>query len=79
MKAYYSLSADQLAQGARIPLMRLNESGEVFYELALAMEARGYRIGARRTRLREEPVTAADWGALLLALAALAAVIYFRL
>ncbi|HPU01484.1 MAG TPA: energy-coupling factor transporter transmembrane component T [Bacillota bacterium] len=48
-------------------------------ELALAMEARGYRIGARRTRLREEPVTAADWGALLLALAALAAVIYFRL
>ena len=37
MKTYYSLSADQLAQGARIPLMRLNESGEVFYELALAM------------------------------------------
>ena len=37
MKTYYSLKAEELAQGARIPLMRLNESGEVFYELALAM------------------------------------------
>jgi energy-coupling factor transport system permease protein len=43
--------------------------------LALAMEARGYRIGAARTRMCEEPVTAADWGALLFALAALVAVI----
>lgn len=33
-------------------------------ELALAMEARGYRIGARRTRLRRLPVTWHDWVAL---------------
>lgn len=45
-------------------------------ELALAMEARGYRIGAARTRMREEPVTAIDWGALLFALAALIAVVF---
>lgn len=44
-------------------------------ELALAMEARGYRIGAARTRMREEPVTASDWAALLFALAALIAVV----
>ena len=47
-------------------------------ELALAMEARGYRIGAERTRMREEPVAAADWIALIFALAVLAAVIFFR-
>ncbi len=33
-------------------------------ELAVAMEARGYRIGARRTRLRRLPVTWRDWVAL---------------
>lgn len=46
-------------------------------ELALAMEARGYRIGAARTRMGEEPVTAADWAALAFALALLAAAIAF--
>lgn len=44
-------------------------------DLALAMEARGYRTGAVRTRMREESVTAADWAALLLALAVLAAIV----
>jgi len=33
-------------------------------ELALAMEARGYMIGARRTRLHEDIITARDWIAL---------------
>ena len=34
-------------------------------ELALAMEARGYRVGAERTRMHQDPVTARDWLALL--------------
>ena len=34
---YYQLSADQLGQGAKIPLKKLGDSGEVFYELALEM------------------------------------------
>ncbi len=46
-------------------------------ELALAMEARGYRIGAARTRMREEPVAASDWAVLIFALTMLAAVIVF--
>lgn len=44
-------------------------------ELALAMEARGYRIGAPRTRMHEEQITVADWTALLLSSVALAAVV----
>ena len=44
-------------------------------ELALAMEARGYRVGAARTRMHEEKIRAADWAVLLLAGAALAAVV----
>lgn len=37
MKHYYQLPAYKLHQGARIPFLQLNESGEVFYELALKM------------------------------------------
>lgn len=37
MKGYFDLKAAELADGARIPLLRLGESGEVFYELALRM------------------------------------------
>jgi energy-coupling factor transport system permease protein len=44
-------------------------------ELAVAMEARGYRIGARRTRMREETVSWRDWVALAASGALLAAVI----
>lgn len=44
-------------------------------ELAVAMEARGYRIGARRTRMREDTVGARDWAAFTFSLAALAAVL----
>ncbi len=33
-------------------------------ELALAMEARGYRIGARRTRIHEDSIAPRDWAAL---------------
>lgn len=42
-------------------------------ELAVAMEARGYRIGAARTRLREESASPADWAALLAAFLLVAA------
>ena len=38
-------------------------------ELAIAMEARGYRVGARRTRMNQHPAGAGDWAALLFALA----------
>ncbi|MDW7739625.1 MAG: energy-coupling factor transporter transmembrane protein EcfT [Bacillota bacterium] len=34
-------------------------------ELALAMEARGYRIGAKRTRLQRDLITFRDWAALI--------------
>ncbi len=47
-------------------------------DLALAMESRGYRIGATRTRMREETVRVNDWMSLLFSLAVLVAVIYFR-
>ncbi|NLA10648.1 MAG: energy-coupling factor transporter transmembrane protein EcfT [Firmicutes bacterium] len=45
-------------------------------ELAVAMEARGYRIGALRTQMREASASPADWAALLLALLLLAAVLF---
>jgi energy-coupling factor transport system permease protein len=47
-------------------------------ELALAMEARGYRLGAKRTRLHEDLIKMRDWLVLLVALLLLAAVIYFQ-
>ncbi len=34
---YYNLSARDLGRDARIPIVKLNDSGEVFYELALEM------------------------------------------
>lgn len=46
-------------------------------ELAVAMEARGFRIGLKRTRMREETVTAADWCSLFFVAALLAGVILF--
>ena len=45
-------------------------------ELALAMEARGYRLGAKRTRLYEDLIKMQDWFVLLTALLLLAAVFY---
>jgi len=45
-------------------------------ELALAMEARGYRLGAKRTRLYEDLIKMQDWFVLLTALLLLAAVLY---
>lgn len=44
-------------------------------DLAVAMEARGYRTGAVRTRMHEETVTAFDWAALIFSLITLSAVI----
>jgi energy-coupling factor transport system permease protein len=44
-------------------------------ELAVAMEARGYRIGARRTRMHEETVSWRDWTALATTAIILATVI----
>lgn len=34
---YYHIAAENLGQGAKLPLLKLNDSGEVFYELALEM------------------------------------------
>lgn len=34
---YYNLSAGDLGRDAKIPIVKLNDSGEVFYELALEM------------------------------------------
>ena len=34
---YYQLSAQELGNGAKIPLKKLGDSGEVFYEMALEM------------------------------------------
>ncbi len=47
-------------------------------ELALAMEARGYRIGARRTRMYEDTVALRDWTSLIFALVLLGAIIVGR-
>lgn len=47
-------------------------------ELALAMEARGYRIGARRTRMHEDTIALRDWAALAFTLALLGAIIAGR-
>lgn len=46
-------------------------------ELAVAMEARGFSIGLKRTRMREEKVTALDWSTFIFSAAVLAAVIVF--
>lgn len=35
--SYYQISAEALGEGAKIPLLKLGDSGEVFYELALEM------------------------------------------
>ena len=37
MYEYYQISAEKLGEGARIPLLKLGDSGEVFYELAMEM------------------------------------------
>ena len=37
MHAYYRIAAENLGQGAKIPLKCLHDSGEVFYEMALEM------------------------------------------
>lgn len=34
---YYQISAEELGQNAKVPLLKLGDSGEVFYELALEM------------------------------------------
>lgn len=34
---YYHLTSDELGEGAKIPLVKLGSSGEVFYEMALEM------------------------------------------
>lgn len=37
MKNYYKISQDALGQDAKIPILKLGDSGEVFYEIALRM------------------------------------------
>ncbi len=48
-------------------------------ELALAMEARGYRLGAKRTRLHEDVIATRDWAALIFVLVMFTASFYFKL
>jgi energy-coupling factor transport system permease protein len=48
-------------------------------ELALAMEARGYRLGAKRTRLHEDVIAFRDWAALGLICALLVVSLLFGL
>ncbi len=48
-------------------------------ELALAMEARGYRLGAKRTRMHEDVITTRDWTVLAFVLAFLIAALVLGL
>ena len=32
---YYQISAEELGKNAKVPLLKLGDSGEVFYEIAL--------------------------------------------
>lgn len=48
---YFKLSAEELGQGAKLPILKLGDSGEVFYELALEMvnEIKGNNEQGRKT------------------------------
>ena len=48
-------------------------------ELALAMEARGYRLGARRTRMYEDTIAPGDWAVLVFVLALITVTFVFGL
>ncbi len=48
-------------------------------ELAIAMEARGFRIGAKRTRMQDDLITFKDWAALVITLALIVLVLIFNL
>lgn len=48
-------------------------------ELALAMEARGYRLGAKRTRMYEDIIAPIDWAVLLFVTLLLAVALYLGL
>ena len=37
MQDYYCISEKELGQGAKIPILKLGDSGEVYYELAMEM------------------------------------------
>ncbi len=37
MYEYYQISAEDLGKDAKIPVLKLGDSGEVFYEMALEM------------------------------------------
>ena len=52
MYEYFRISAEDLGKDAKIPLVKLGDSGEVFYEMALEMvntikehNARGEKTG----------------------------------
>ena len=44
MYEYFRISAEDLGKDAKIPLVKLGDSGEVFYEMALEMGTPGGRI-----------------------------------
>jgi energy-coupling factor transport system permease protein len=48
-------------------------------ELALAMEARGYRLGAKRTRMYEDLIVSRDWAVLAIVLVLLGVTLVFNL
>ena len=35
--SYYQISAEELGKNSKVPLLKLGDSGEVFYELAMEM------------------------------------------
>ena len=50
MYEYYQIDAEHLGENARIPLLKLGDSGEVFYEMALEMVETIKRHNARGER-----------------------------
>ena len=47
---YFKISREELGHGAKIPLKKLGDSGEVFYELALEMLEQIKKNNAQGTR-----------------------------
>ena len=49
--SYYQISAEELGKNAKVPLLKLGDSGEVFYELAMEMvnEIEKNNAAGRRT------------------------------
>ena len=53
---YYHISAQELGKGAKLPILKLGDSGEVFYEMP-----RDVRCHPRQQRRRKAPSLSARW------------------